>query len=357
MKKLWILVLVGVVLVTLGACSDADAEDPEASIDTLIVYSNQTSGGRGTQLKTLIEDADFDFEVEFVELSGQNLKNRLIGEKDAPIADVVLGGGMLEHIELKNEGITKPFFPEWLDKVDDVHLDDDGYHSPWAIEPLYLVYNQEHYTNDKDEANGAKKHAPADYEDLVENYQGEYNVFKPSSGTGATIYASILSEYRDEQGDLGVSEEGWSLLGDLINGGEVDRGLWQQNLAGDEKPIAMTWSGAIFDIEQAYGVEIGRVVPDEGVPFVVSQVAVVDSSNAAREQAAEEFIEWWGTTETQVAWSDISGQAPANNEAFDLVDEEIRDMNEAEPIELDWPFIVERMSEWRQKIELDLIEN
>lgn len=354
MKKIFVLLLFMVFTLSLSACGGSSDDE---SIDTLIVYSNQVQGGRGVRLQSLIEDAGFDFTVEFVELSGQNLKNRLVAEKGAPIADVVLGGGMLEHLELKDEGITKPFFPEWLDTIDEALLDEDGYHSPWAVEPLLLAYNKEHYTDDPDQVDNNLKLAPQNYHDLAENFQGEYNVFKPSSGTGATIYASVLSEYRDTNGEFGIAQEGWDLLDTLINGGEIDRGLWQQNLAGSEKPISMTWAGAIFEIEQAYNVELGIVEPEDGVPVVVSQVAVVDSGNSARERAAEQFVEWWGQTDTQVAWSDISGQAPANREAFSLVDSRVQEINGIAALELDWQFIVDNISSWRQKIELDIIGN
>ncbi len=358
MKKLWIMSVFMLIAFGVMACGGDDednGDDTVATVDAIIIYSNQVSGGRGMRLQNLIQDADLGFEVEFVELTGQNLKSRLIAEKAFPIADVVLGGGILEHLELKEEGVTAPFFPSWLDLVDDMHKDEDGFYSPWAIEPLYMAYNKAHFTQDASRVGNGVRLAPTDWNDLADNFVDEYNVFKPSSGTGATIYASILSQYRDASGEHGISQEGWDALGKLINGGEVDRGLWQSNLAGDEKPIAMTWAGALIEIENAFGVELDVVRPEGGVPFVVSQVAVVDSGSQARMNTAEIFIEWWGQTETQVAWSEISGQAPANTEAFALVDEDVRRLTEADVMELDWQFIVDNVSAWRQKIELDLI--
>ncbi len=352
MRKIVLLMLAIFSIGILSSCGNDEGVD---SISTLIVYSNQVSGGRGARLQTLISEEGFDFSVEIVELSGQNLKNRLTAEKAAPIADVVLGGGMLEHIELKNQGVTQPFFPTWLDTIDESLLDDDGYYSPWSIEPLLLIYNKAYYTNDNNLVTSSLKKAPVDYEDLANNFEGQYNVFKPSSGTGATIYASVLLDYRNSNGELGIGQGGWDLLSDLLNGGEIDKGLWQVNLAGSEKPISMTWAGAIIEIEAAYGIELGIVEPEEGVPYVVSQVAVIDSGHSARERAAEEFVEWWGQTDTQVAWSAISGQAPANQEAFALVDEQIRELCEIKSLLLDWEFIVENISDWRQKIELDII--
>jgi iron(III) transport system substrate-binding protein len=354
MKKIALFIMMMFIVGTLSACGNTSEE---GSVDTIIIYSNQVSGGRGARLKTMIDDAGFDFTVEIVELSAQNLKNRLIAEKAAPIADVVLGGGMLEHIELKHQGVTKPFFPTWLSTTDQELQDDEGYYSPWSIEPLLLVYNKAYYTNDDSLVTNNLKKAPINYKDLADNFEGQYNVFKPSSGTGATIYASILMDAKDSNGELGIGQSGWNLLDSLLNGGEIDRGLWQVNLAGSEKPISMTWAGAIIEIEAAYGIELGIVEPEEGVPYVVSQVAVIDSGNSAREKASEDFVEWWGQTETQVAWSAISGQAPANQDAFVLVDEQIQEISNIKSKSLDWELIVDNISDWRQKIELEIIGN
>lgn len=356
MKKTIYLLLAVLVGLTLVSCKGSNNNGDNGTIKNLIVYTNQTSGGRGTQLQKMVKDQNFDFKVTFAELSGQNLKDRLIVEKGSPIADVVLGGGILEHLELKEQGVTTPYIPSWIDKVSEEHTDVDGFYSPWAVEPLYLVYNKAHYTSDPTKVTNKLKLAPTGWVDLASNFKDKYNVFKPTSGTGATIYASILSEYRDTNGEFGISDAGWTLLGELMNNGEIDRGLWQTNLAGDEKPIAMTWAGAIIEIEKAYDVEIGIVKPEEGVPVVVSQIAVINSKNEARISAAQEFVEWWGQTDVQVAWSEISGQAPANLDAYELVNEDIKVINDTKVLPLDWPFISTNISNWRQKIELDIIK-
>ncbi|TVP97265.1 MAG: hypothetical protein EA374_00055, partial [Acholeplasmatales bacterium] len=122
-QKVMVTLLMSTMIVILSACGwfGDDNGDETAMADAIIVYTNQTSGGRETRLQTLISEANLGFSVEFVELAGQNLRSRLIAEKNFPIADVVLGGGVLEHLGLKNEGVTTPFFPTWLDTVDSVH--------------------------------------------------------------------------------------------------------------------------------------------------------------------------------------------------------------------------------------------
>ena len=265
---------------------------------------------------------------------------------------------MLEHIELLGEGVLAEYEPSWVDKVDEKYLNDHNYYHAWAIEPLLLMYNTKHYTSKESEVTATKHLAPTDWNDLASKFKNKYNVFKPSSGTGLAFYASILQNFRDDNGEHGISEEGWELLTNVIRNGIMDRGQWMNNLAAianSNAPISMSWAGAANVIEDAYNVELDYVDFEEGVPYVVSQIAVVDSKNTKRLNASKAFVEWWGTKEVQIEWAKISGQAPANVDALELVDDNIKRYLSAPELEMDWEFVSSHVSDWRQKIELDII--
>lgn len=357
-KRLIAVLLTMATLLAFTACGAASGSSGDSAMATeIIIYTNQTSGGRGAELERLIAEAGFPFEVMLVELAGQNLKSRLINEKNMPLGDVVLGGSTAEYIELKEEGVITPYVPSWAAEVDAAYNDPDGYYTAWAIEPLYLVYNTKYYTNDPAKVTGSVKQAPTSWADLATNFKGKYNVFKPSSTSGTNIYASILSQYRDDaNGEFGVSQEGWNLLSSVINNGVMDTGLWQANLAQKKDCcIGMSWAGAIIEVEEAYECDLDVVIPEEGVPVSISQVAIVNSKDDARLNAAKMFVEWWGKVETQVAWSEISRQAPANETALAQVDQEIKDMVNVKFLDLDYTFIAKYYSEWREKIELEIV--
>ena len=353
--KLIALILAFAISLSLVGCGGAASGEGDMAAE-IIIYTNQTSGGRGAQLEELIASANFPFEVLLVELAGQNLKSRLINEKNMPLGDIVLGGSTAEHIELKQEGVLTAYTPTWAADVDASYSDTEGYYTAWAIEPLYMVYNTKYYTSDPAKVTNSLKLAPTSWEDLADNFKGKYNVFKPSSTSGTNIYASILSQYRDEaNGEFGVSQEGWDLLAKVINGGEMDTGLWQANLAQKKDCcIGMSWAGAIVETEEAYECDLDVVVPEEGVPVSISQIAIVNTNDESRFNAAKMFVEWWGKTETQVAWSEIARQAPASKTALAQVDQEIRDMVDVKFLELDYNFIAKYYSDWREKIELEI---
>ncbi|MDS2569367.1 iron ABC transporter substrate-binding protein, partial [Streptococcus pneumoniae] len=43
------------------------------------------------------------------------------------------------------------------------------------------------------------------------SYKGKYGISKLSTGTSKNIFASIVSRYKDEKGELGISDEGWKV--------------------------------------------------------------------------------------------------------------------------------------------------
>lgn len=323
---------------------------------SIIVYTNQTSGGRGSQLEALIKKENFPFSVTLVELAGQNLKNRLINEKNNPFADVVLGGSTAEYIQLKQEGVISPYAPIWKEEIDSKYYEAEDYYTPWAVEPLYLCYNKKYFTNDPSQVTSSVRLAPTDWNDLAVNFKGKYNVFKPSSTSGSIIYSSILCKYRDPNGILGVSQQGWDFLGQLINNGIIDNGLWQANLAGNKAPIAMSWAGAVLEVEDAYEVDLDVVVPEEGVPATISQIALSNVKNEGRINAGKRFIDWWGKTETQIEWAKISCQNPLNASASEQVDPKIKAIADVKIMDLDWDFIAQNSSQWREYIELNILD-
>ncbi len=343
-------------LCSCGGGNEVAGSDGQTYAKKIIVYTNQTSGGRGSQLEAMIAKENFPFSVTLVELAGQNLKNRLINEKNNPFADVVLGGSTAEYIQLKEEQVITPYEPVWKANIDEKYYEAENYYTPWAVEPLYLCYNTKYFTNNPSKVTSTVSLAPTGWGDLADNFKGKYNVFKPSSTSGTIIYSSILCKYRDPNGHLGISQEGWDFLGKVINNGILDNGLWQANLAGNKSPIAMSWAGAVLEVEDAYEVDLDVVVPEEGVPATISQIALTNVKNEGRLNAGKMFIDWWGKEETQIEWAKISCQAPLNKAAIDKVDPKVREIADVKIMDLDWEFIAKYSSQWREYIELNVLD-
>ncbi|NKF32582.1 ABC transporter substrate-binding protein, partial [Pseudomonas sp. BGM005] len=100
--------------------------------------------------------------------------------------------------------------------------------------------------------------APSDEEDLWtdEEYAGRYEV-NPALGqaTPQLVLASILSRHLDEDGDLGVSDEGWDLVKSYYaNGSPAVEGTdLYARITRDEIDYGVIPSSGIAARDEEYG--------------------------------------------------------------------------------------------------------
>src|SRR5699024_8148835 len=146
-----------------------------------------------------------------------------------PIAHVTFGMNNVYFETLKDAGVLADYTPSWEGEVDE-SLGDGEQFWPIVREPIMLVYNDEAYSEEK---------APSDWEDLweEEEFHGRYET--PTSLGGATtqlVVTGILSRYLDENGELGVSDEGWDAIEEFFaNGSPAVQGtdLYARMASGD----------------------------------------------------------------------------------------------------------------------------
>lgn len=108
MKKGVIITAVAVAAMTLLAgCGSTDKQENGKKDEKIIVYSNSVSEGRGDFLKEKAKEKGFNLEI--VDLGGNDLLNRVIAEKDAPIADVVFGMNQMMFSKIDAENILAAY--------------------------------------------------------------------------------------------------------------------------------------------------------------------------------------------------------------------------------------------------------
>ncbi|NGP43801.1 extracellular solute-binding protein [Bacillaceae bacterium SIJ1] len=347
MKKALSSVFAFAFLLTLLAACSGGAESQSDSSE-LIVYTNQTSG-REEVFEKLLEERNFEFDVVTVQSGGGDMRDRLIAEKNNPMADVVLGGTTLEHLALVDNDILVPFTPEWAGEIDQSMVGPDNKFWPWAIDTFHFTYNTELVGGE------GQPPVPKDWSDLTKPaYQDKYYVFGSEGSTGGVMYASMLERHRDENGELGVSEEGWTLVEELhknaINPMPQD---WQESLTG-EVVGGFIWGGGVVSVSEDKGIELDVMETPAGTPFLPAVIGVVNTGNEEKMKNAEEFANWWGSEEVQTVWGQETGQAPANEKALQAVGGEVQALIERlERHEIDWDFVYENIDSWREKIALE----
>lgn len=342
MKKALFAVLTGSMVVTMST-SAVWAKDVDKS-ETIIVYTNNGSEGRDEWLTK--RAAEEGFQVQIVSLGASAATERIIAEKNNPLCDVVFGLNNIEYEKLKAAELLQKWEPEWIDGVDESLIDKEGYYYPVTTTPLLLIGNADY------------QDMPSDWTDLTdEKYANLYQLHGLSGGTGKTVYASIISRYKDPDGELGISEEGWEvaskILGNAHNIAEGEDSIGE--VIDGTYPLDEHWASGVLTEEKERDYKFQVMTPEIGVPYVVESVAIAEGTK--NYDLCVEFLNWLGSAEIQLEWSDNFGTIPCQQEALEGASKEVSDlMSQLKAQELDWGFIAENIDAWVEKAELEFVQ-
>lgn len=342
MKLLKLAALSVIALSSLGGLSTVNAQDKE-----LLIYSNSLSDGRSEWIEE--KAAEQGFSLSFVDAGGGDILNRLVAEAAAPQADIVFGLDESMFMQLADEQLLVEHIPAWVDQTpEDANIGEGMFH-PLVEQRIYMTYNPEFVGEDQ---------VPANWQDLAENGNFEYRV--PGSlggGTNQKAVLSILLQYVDEAGELGISQEGWDQVGAYLQNGYITPEAEDHNVnfAEGTVPLSFFYSSGIPGIEEEYGFRAEAIDPEQGVITMREQIGIVNK-NAEDYSAAQEFVDWFGSAEVQGQWAQDFGSIPVNMDAQDSMSERMTEIVEGTtPMEVDWNFVRENLDGWIEKVELELM--
>ncbi len=320
---------------------------PAGGDQTLIVYTNSGSDGRGDWLKQ--RAAQDGYKIEYVQLGAGDLANRLVAEKNNQIADLVFGLNAVEYEKLKKQDMLLKYQPSWAKDVDMTLGDQDGYYYPTVVQPLLLVYNPKYV---------AKESAPSDWVDLGKaELKDKAAILALGGGTCKTIIASILVRYVDPKGTYGISDQGWGVIKSIIQNQHIvpdGEDYWGNAISGT-RPMMMMWGSGLLQNEQQRTVTFNFVVPSMGVPYVVEQVAIF--KNSKKTDLAKQFADWFGSSKIQSEWSAKFGTTPAQPDALKNSSKEVQALMAAvKPQKIDWSFVAANIDKWMEKIQLEYVK-
>ncbi|MBX7443134.1 MULTISPECIES: extracellular solute-binding protein [unclassified Arthrobacter] len=327
------------------APSEGGPQSAGGSGDTLVVYTNSNGEGRGDWLTA--KAAEAGFKIEIVGAGGADATNKLIAEKNNPIADVAFGLNNMYFSQIKNEGALEAYQPSWAGDVDK-ELGDGETYWPLVKQAILLGYNSDKFSKDA---------APKDWTDLwtKDAFKSRYErVTGLGTATAQLVFAGILSRYRDDSGDLGVSDEGWKQVEQYFQNGSpaVAKTDLFARIASGEVDMGQMPSSIIADREKSFKVNVETVIPSVGVPLAVEQVALVKGSK--KKEQAQKFIDWFGSAETQGQFAKQFNSMPVNKGAQAQANPEVVDFfADLKQQDIDWDFVQENMGAWVEKIELE----
>lgn len=319
----------------------------ESANEKLIVYTNANSDGRGEWLVEKAKEAGFD--IEIVGAGGADLTNRLIAEKNNPTADVVYGLNNMLYETLKKEDVLVPFVPSWASEVEEGLNDPEGYYHGLVKQAILIGYNPDIIS---------KEEAPKDWLDLWNNeaFHGKYEApTMLGQITPRLVVAGIVTRYLDENGEYGVSEEGWAEVQKMFDHGvpTVEGEDPYANLSSGKVPIVTVVSGTLKSKVEQYGVEAGIVAPEVGVPMIVEHAAIINGTK--KMETAKRFVEWMGSAEVQGEFAAAFNAMPANVNAAEQANDDVKALYaELKAQQFDWGFIADNVDQWVEKIELEI---
>ena len=355
MRKLQTLVAAAVAAILLAGCGgastppsstgDASGAPAGASGDTLVIYTNSNGEGRGDWLAA--KAAEAGFKIEIVGAGGADATNKLIAEKNNPIADVAFGLNNMYFSQVKNEGALEAYQPAWAGDVDK-GLGDGETYWPLVKQAILLGYNSDKISKDA---------APKDWTDLwtKDEFKSRYErVTGMGTATAQLVFAGILSRYRDDSGDLGISDDGWKQVEQYFKNGSpavAKTDLFARIASGDVDMGQMP-SSIIADREKSFKVNVDTVIPSVGVPLAVEQIALVKGTK--KKDQAQKFIDWFGSAEVQGEFAQKFNSMPVNKGAQAKANPEVVDFFAGlKQQDIDWNFVQKNMGAWVEKIELE----
>jgi len=348
MKKFkFLAILMTLVLV---ACNEGDATvdvagTNDSGLETVVLYSNAVSDGRGEWIQEQARAAGFD--VQIVDDGGVAITNRILAEQGNPQADVVFGLNQLLWSDLVAADAITPYVPSWAGEIP-AHLNNpDGYFHAVALVGNLLAY-------DLDQLN--TEEAPTDWLDLWNNpeFHGRYTF--PNALTGSTVQmvlSGIFTRFLDTDGHLGISDEGWrNIEAKFNNGVSTDQDIFAEMInPASDVVLGQIWHMGIAPREADFNMEAGIVIPEIGIPFSVEGVALINGAN--NPEAAQRFMNWFGSVETMNAFGAAFDYLPANPNAQIGLSEDTLTIAAIPQQEIDWDTISTNMGAWIEHIYLN----
>jgi len=179
----------------------AGSQSPVKAEGKIVVYAAEDEKTLAALTKMFTEKTGIDAEVIRIPAAG-TLAARIRAEKDAPKADVFIGGSVEFHEPLAKEGLVVPYDSPVVKeaKINSRFVSPENYWHGWFMGTLVILLNPDRFKKEI-EPKGLKK--PATWDDLLNPaYEKSVASGTPVSCGGAYIFtaAQIFRNGGEDQG-------------------------------------------------------------------------------------------------------------------------------------------------------------
>ncbi|WP_408007919.1 extracellular solute-binding protein [Pseudalkalibacillus sp. A8] len=313
-----------------GSSEDKDSGNLE---DKVVVYSPH-----GKDILSEFEkqfEAEYDVDMEFLDMGSQEVLDRVRSEKNNPQADIWWGAPQVMFDEAKSEDLLMEYKPTYADSLDDMYHDEDWSWTGTSQTPEVILYNNKEVSEEE---------APKDWDDLLDpKWEDEIIIRYPlASGTMRTIYsAMIYRSYKDSQDP----QEGFEWLQKLDQNTKeysANPEVMYNQVAKGVGTISVWNMPDTVMLAEEKGYPFSYVIPESGTPVLTEGIAIV--KDAPHLEAAKAFYEFVNTKEAAKLLAEKYYRIPTRNDIDDLPD--WIENTEIKPMDIDWTVFQEKEAEW-----------
>lgn len=266
-----------------GIAVTALAEEEKAPEDysgTVVVYSPHDTDPLNAGVAAF--EAKYpNVTVELVADGTGNLLNRIAAESDAPLADVLWGGGADSLAAYKE--YFQAYEPSCIDLLDSSLYDPDYYWIGESPLPMVFLVNTDLV---------AEEDIPTTWADLADpKWEGQIAIADPaSSGSAFTQLCTMLMLYGEEADDYAA---GWEFVGSLMDNLVIQAGSSDahKNVDAGEYAVGITLEKAAVQYDTSDSGHLAIIYPEDGTSAVPDGVAIVkDCPNQELAELFEEFV-------------------------------------------------------------------
>ena len=314
MKKLFAVLLAVMMMASLLSFASADDF-------TIRIYSNSNSTERTTWLIEKAKEAGFNISIDDNSvISGDTAAVQAANEnKDG---DIVFGLNEVRWSQLVNGQYENlkimDWTPTWADKVGEYKFDGKAY--GLVIQNILMLYR-----NDEFGTNGEALKFDH-WADLVNSGYKWYRQGKVGGTTNMNINNAMLYAFTDFYAARGGENTGDKYgLEPLIRGDVQVSTFYSSSLYGE---ITATGDNPAYE-HPLKGVPVGEnwglVDVADGTYYIAEYIGILDRDGRSEEETeiVKAFAEWFGSAETQIAWSEAFDSYPCNEEAVAALYDEV----------------------------------
>lgn len=281
-----------------SASQSADETLPDTK--TLVVYANA-----GEDLLNLIIptfEAKYGVKIELIAASGGELINRLVAEKDDPIADIALIGGravLLEFIDL-----FQPYVSPENEFMVPAAQNMDGVFNGVALGCHPILINRDVIDPSIEIKGYADLLQPELFQQIVMG-----NAAKSNSAFNHLM--QMLDGFAMNEGTRYESEAGWEYVEALLQHAIMleSSGSIHKSVADGEYGIALTWEDPVAAYLRDGATNLEAVYPEECLYFGANTVEIV--AGAKNLKNAQLFVDFLQSAEVQANIGQGTSTRPA----------------------------------------------